>query len=190
MKITTFGSLIIKNEKMKKIFLALAITFSLNAAIAQANLKFGHVNYTKVTDSIPSKLSADKEMQQFITDGQNTIQELQTMLQRDYETYMAKRDSLSPLSREIKEKNLTEQQAILENKQTTLQSDLEVYDSRLYKPIENNFKKAVKIVSQNHKLNYVFEEGSLLYLEGGLNITDEVKAELIKLEVTRLAGQN
>ncbi|MFK8038064.1 MAG: OmpH family outer membrane protein [Crocinitomicaceae bacterium] len=175
---------------MKKIFLALAVTFSLSSIIAQTNLKFGHVNYTDVTDSIPSKLAADKEMQQFIADGQKTIQELQTMLQRDYEVYMGKRDSLSPLSREIKEKNLTEQQAILENKQTTLQSDLEVYDNRLYKPIENNFKKAVKSVSQKYKLNYVFEEGSLLYLDGGLNITEEVKAELIKLEASRLSSQN
>lgn len=174
---------------MKKIFLALTVTFSLSSILAQANLKFGHVNYTEVTDSIPSKLAADKEMQQFITDGQNTIQELQTMLQRDYQAYMGGRDTLSPLSQEIKEKNLTEQQAILENKQTTLQSDLEVYDSRLYKPIEKNFKKAVKVVSQSHKLNYVFEEGSLLYLDGGLDITEEVKTELIKLEVTRLAAQ-
>ncbi len=173
---------------MKKIFLALIITFSLGSIVGQTNLKFGHVNYKKATDSIPTKLAADKEMQQFIEDGQKTIQELQTMLQRDYETYMVKRDSMSALRKEITEKNLQEQQAILENKQTTLQNDLEIYDGRLYKPIENNFKKAVKTISQKYKLNYVFEEGSLLYLEGGLDITEEVKQELIKLELARSAA--
>ncbi|MDX1349522.1 MAG: OmpH family outer membrane protein [Putridiphycobacter sp.] len=172
---------------MKKIFLALVITFSISSIMAQTNLKFGHVDYAKVTDSIPTKLAADKEMKQFIEDGQRTIRELQTILQRDYEEYMAKRDSMSALMREIKEKNFMEQQQVLENKQQTLQNDLEIYDNRLYKPIENNFKKAVKTVSLKYKLNYVFEVGSLLYLEGGIDITEEVKQELIRLEALRTA---
>ena len=173
---------------MKKIFLALVITFSLSSIRAQTNIKIGHVDYAKVTDSIPTKLAADKEMKLFIDEGQKTIKELQTMLQRDYEVYMGARDTLSSLSREIKEKNLNEQQAILENKQTTLQNDLEIYDNRLYKPIEKNFKKAVKTVSQKHKLNYVFEVGSMLYLEGGQDITQEVKVELIRLEALRASA--
>ena len=175
---------------MKKIFLALVIAFSFSSIMAQSNVKLGHVDYAKVTDSIPSKLKADKEMKQFIDEGQKTIQELQTMLQRDYEKYMGARDSLSSLSREIKEKNLNEQQAILENKQTTLQNDLEIFDNRLYKPIEKNFKKAVKTISQKHKLNYVFEVSSMLYSDGGLDITAEVKQELIRLESLRLAPKN
>jgi len=173
---------------MKKIILALAITFSLSSLIAQSNVKLGHVDYSKVTDSIPSKLAADKEMKQFIDDGQKTIQELQTMLQRDYEIYIAKRDSLSPLMREIKEKNPNEQQAILEQKQQTLQKDLEVYNARLYEPIEKNFKKAVKTISLKYKLNYVFDVSSMLFNDGGLDITKEVKAELIRLEAARIAN--
>jgi len=172
---------------MKKIFLALVITFSLSSIMAQTNLKFGHVDYAKVTDSIPTKLAADKEMQQFIADGQKTIQELQTMLQRDVDVYRRDLDSMSALRREITEKNLQEQQAILENKQTTLQSDLEIYDSRLYKPIEKSFKEAVKNVSKKYKLNYVFDVSTMLFYEGGLDITKEVKQELIKLEATRTA---
>ena len=174
---------------MKKIFLTLAIIFSLSTLLAQSSVKFGHVDYKKATDSIPSKLQADRDMKQFIEEGQKTIQELQTILQQDYEKYIAERDSMSALRREITEKNLQEQQANLEYKQTALQNDLEVYDTRYYKPIEENFKKAVSTVSKKYKLNYVFDVSTMQYHDGGLDITEEVKQELLRLETARTTGQ-
>ncbi|MFD1551938.1 hypothetical protein DNU06_01435 [Putridiphycobacter roseus] len=171
---------------MKKIFLAFTFLIGLTTAFAQSNLKFAHVDYANVVDSLPSKLAADKEMKTFIDDSQKTLQELQTLLERDYEIYMAAKDSLSAISKEIKERKLTEQQMDLQRKQERTQQDLETYNERLYTPIEKSFKKAVKTVSQKYKLNYVFETGSLLYLEGGMDISAEVKTEIIRLEKIRL----
>lgn len=171
---------------MKKIFLALTLLIGFTTAHAQGSLKFAHVDYAKVVDSLPSKLAADKEMKTFIDDSQKTLQELQTLLERDYEKYMGAKDTLSKISKEIKERKLTEQQMDLQRKQERTQQDLETYNERLYTPIEKSFKKAVKTISQKHKLNYVFETGSLLYLEGGMDISAEVKAEIIRLEKIRL----
>ena len=173
---------------MKKIILALTLLVGLNSSIAQTNVKIGHVDYQSVIDSIPSKLNADKEMKDFIDDGQKTIEELQTLFQRDYEVYMGTRDSLSQMIREIKEKNLSEQQQIITMKQESLQNDLQIINERLYTPIEKSFKAAVKTVSEKYKLNYVLEISSLMYQNGGLDITKEVKTELIKLETTRAAN--
>jgi len=171
---------------MKKIFLAFTFIIGLTAAFAQNNLKFAHVDYAKVVDSLPSKMAADKEMKTFIDDSQKTLQELQTLLERDYQNYMAAKDTLSKISQEIKERKLTEQQMDLQKKQERTQQDLEIYNERLYTPIEKSFTKAVKTVSQKYKLNYVFETSSLLYLDGGMDISAEVKAEIIRLEKIRL----
>jgi Skp family chaperone for outer membrane proteins len=58
----------------------------------------------------------------------------------------------------------------------------------LMKPIEDNLQKAINIVSEKHKLNYVFEKTSLVYINGGLDLTAEIKAELLKLENARMAN--
>ncbi len=173
---------------MKKIILALSLLVGLNSAIAQTP-KFGHVNYQIVVDSIPTKLKADQDMQFFIENGQKKIEELQSLFQKDYEAYIAERETFSAMIREVKEKNLGEDQQNIAVVQERLQQDLQVFNERLYTPIENNFKEAVKIVSEKHKLNYVFEASTLMYQNGGLDITIEVKKELIKLEEERLASE-
>ena len=160
----------------------------MSASFAQSNAKFAYVEYQAMTDSVPSKVQADKEMNSFVEEGQKTIEELQTMLQRDYDLYMGARDSLSEFMIERKEKDLQEQQQIIQLKQQSLQEDLQTYNDRLYAPIEKSLKAAVKIVSEKHKINYVFEKSSLMYVSGGMDITEEVKAELLIIEKARMAS--
>jgi len=62
-----------------------------------------------------------------------------------------------------------------------------VLNQRLYQPLEENLTKAVKTVADKNKLNYILEASGLLYVNGGLDLTKEVKAELRKLEAARVA---
>ncbi len=174
---------------MRKLFLAITLLLGLNAVYAQGNLKFAIVDYQKIVDSLPSKIQADAEMKAFIEEGSKTIEELQTILEREYTEYAEGADTLSKFQKERIEKDLREQQEIIQLKQQSLQQDLEVYNDRFYTPIEENFKKAVKIVSTKHKLNYVMEKSTLLYSNGGMDITAEVKTELLRLETARLAEE-
>lgn len=177
---------------MKKIiFILLAVISSLSfQANAQSNLRIGHIDYEKLLENLPSKLQADKEFEAIVNDGQKEIEELQIALEDSYEKYMAAKDSLSPIVQEMREKKLMEQQQIIQMKSQSLQSDIEILTTRFYAPIEDNVKKAVAIVAKKHNLNYVLETTSLLYSEGGFDITEEVKIELIKLEDARLAAGN
>lgn len=178
----------IKKQKMKKILLALTLIIGLTTTFAQNNLKFAHFNYKTVTDSLFTKLQADAEINSFAEGRSKTIQELQTIFERDYNFYMTQRDSLSKFSQEMKEKALQEQQEIIQLKQETFQNDLQIYNERYYAPIEKNLKKAIEIVAKKNSLNYVFEETTLMFVDGGLDLTEQIKIELIGLEKARLAA--
>jgi Skp family chaperone for outer membrane proteins len=49
-------------------------------------------------------------------------------------------------------------------------------------------QKSVEIVSDRKKLNYVIDESTTLYYKGGMDITNEVIIELLRLdaEATKL----
>lgn len=176
-------------NKMSKRLLIIAIAiFGFGVFNSQAQTaKLGHVDYAKVLDSLPTKVAADADIQTFLADGQKTIADMQAQLEKDYGVYMAEQEGLSPLIREMKEKSLQEQQQLLQYKQESLEADLKVLNERLYKPLEKNLSKAVKAVADKNKLNYILEASSLLYVNGGLDLTQEVKAELRKLEAVRVS---
>lgn len=172
---------------MKRIIIIIIAIFGLGVfnSNAQSNLKFAHVDYVKVIDSLPSKITADKDLQSFLDNGQKTLEEMQISFEEEYQKYLAEKDSISPLMQEIREKNLMEQQQLIQYKSETLEGDLQTLNNRLYKPIEDNFNLAVKNIAQKYKLNYILEVNSILYVDGGLDLTKEVKAEVIRLEAIR-----
>ena len=176
-------------NKMSKRLLIIAIAiFGFGVFNSQAqSVKIGHVDYVKVLDSLPTKMQADSDMQIFLADGQKTIADMEAQLQNDYEVYMTEQETLSPLIREMKEKAIQEQQQLLQYKKESLEADLKILNERLYTPLEANLTKAVKLIADKNKLTYVLEASGLLYVNGGLDLTKEVKTELKKLEAVRMA---
>ena len=76
---------------------------------------------------------------------------------------------------------------MIEYKQQSLQQDLEILNDRLYGPIEDNLVKAIEIVAARHKVTYMLEKSNMLYVDpaGGLDLTNEVRIELVRLEKER-----
>ena len=59
-------------------------------------------------------------------------------------------------------------------------------NGELNKPILARVQKAVEIVSDRKKINYVLDESSTLYFKGGMDITAEVLVELLILDVAAM----
>jgi Skp family chaperone for outer membrane proteins len=59
---------------------------------------------------------------------------------------------------------------------------MQILSQELNKPILDRVQKAVEIVSERKKLNYVIDETVTLYFKGGMDITGEVLSELLKLD--------
>ena len=169
---------------MRNIFL-IATLFTLCAFNTNAqDAKLAHVDYLDVIDSLPSKLTADREIQKFLDDGQKTITDMELELENQINVYLAEKEALSAIMQELREKQIQEQSQIIEIKRQNLQQDLDILNARMYNPIEENLKKAIDIVAEKHNVTYVIDKSMLLYVNGGLDLTDEVEAAMLKMEAT------
>ncbi len=170
---------------MKKLILAIAIIFTFGAFNSNAqNVKIAYVDYLEVIDSLPSKLAADKQIEAFLMEGRKIIEEMQLQLEADAIALEGAKDSLDPFIYEMKYKNLLEQNEIIAYKNQSLEQDLQILNERLYTPIEENLTLAIENVAKKHKVTYILEANSLLYFdkETALDLTDEVEAEMLRLE--------
>lgn len=172
------------------------MTLTFFSSTAQGQMKIGYVDYVRAMDSIPSYLEAIRTLEYYVKSSQKTLEDMAIELERKVMAYEQSKDSLPTIIREMEYKNLEEQNQILMYKEQTFQQDLEVMKEKLLVPIDKSLKKAIEIVAVRNKVTYVLqydpEYGStgLLYVDKAtaLDLTNEVRAELIIIEKARLAG--
>ncbi|MFN5910547.1 MAG: OmpH family outer membrane protein [Bacteroidota bacterium] len=165
---------------MKKLILALLVVVSAGAALAQS--KVGHVNSQKLLDTLPSRKDAIEKLKQFENDGMKELQEMQKDLEAAYMKYEQAAPGMSPVIQKIEQEKIMKKEQSLQERQQSLQQEMQLYSQDLNKPILDRVQKAVEIVADRKKLNYVIDESVTLYFKGGTNITDEVVIELLRLD--------
>lgn len=165
---------------MKKWFYAFAVLFSMSTAMAQ--VKVAHVNSQKLLDTLPSRKEAMKKLQEFEVSGVNELKEMEADFNKALADYEKKRGDLSPMLIKIEEEKLMKKQQNIQDRQESLNQEMQIYSQELNKPILERVQKAVEIVSDRRKLNYVIDESVTLYFKGGTDITAEVVVELLRLD--------
>ncbi|MCT4561035.1 MAG: OmpH family outer membrane protein [Crocinitomicaceae bacterium] len=165
---------------MKKVLLALLVVFGATSLMAQQ--KFGHVNSQELLDSLPSRKAAIKKLQEFEAAGYAELQEMDSDLQRAYAKYQKDLPTMSPVIQKIEEEKLMKKQQALQEREQSLQIELQAYNQELNAPILDRVQRAVKIVAERKKLAYVLDETTTLYFAGGTDLTAEVMVELMRLD--------
>ncbi len=165
---------------MKKLLLALAVMFSMGTVMAQS--KVAHVNSQKLLDTLQSRRDAMNQLKEFEANGVKELQEMEA----DFNTALAKyekdRPNMSPTLIKFEEEKLMKKQQGIQDRETSLNQEMQIYSQELNKPILERVQKAVEIVSDRKKLNYVIDESVTLYFKGGTDITAEVIVELLRLD--------
>ena len=169
---------------MKKTILFITLMFS--ALSASAQMKLAHVNSQQLLDTMPSRKDALEKLRKFEQDGYLELQEIQKDLESAYKRYEQNKGAMSPVILKIEEEKIMKKQQGLEDRQTALQQEMQIYTQELNKPILARVQKAVEIVSDRKKINYVLDESSTLYFKGGMDITAEVLVELLILDVAAM----
>lgn len=165
---------------MKKLLLALAVMFSVGTVMAQS--KVAHVNSQKLLDTLPSRKVAMTKLQDFETNGVKELQEMEADFNAALAKYEKDRPGMTPMLIKIEEEKLMKKQQNLQDREQALNQEMQIYSQELNKPILERVQKAVEIVSDRKKLNYVIDESVTLYFKGGMDITSEVIVELLRLD--------
>jgi outer membrane protein len=165
---------------MKKIILIALAVFSLNTIKAQT--KIAHVNSQNLLDTMPSRKIAIKQLQEFEAAGMKELQEMEADFQKAYQKYAAEQGTLSPVMRQYEEERLQKKQYALQAREQELQTQMQNLSGELNAPILKRVQKAVDIVAERKKFNYVIDESVTLFFKGGTDITSEVLVELLRLD--------
>lgn len=165
---------------MKKLLLIVIAVFSLSSLMAQS--KVAHVNSQKLLDTMPSRKLAMSNLAELEKAYYGELKEMEEDLQKVYKIYTEKADAMPPVARQVEEEKIQRKQAALQQREQEVQQELSNKAAAMNEPILERVKKAVEIVSDRKKINYVINEEATLYFKGGMDITNEVITELLKLD--------
>ena len=167
---------------MKKGFIVVMIALLAfgGSAMAQKNIKLGHINSNDLMQIMPGRDSAQAALQKEVEDLQAEFATMQKEYESKVNEYMAKRDQLSELIRKTKESDLQAMGARIEEFQTNAQKLLEERQEELLKPIVDRAKKAIEEVGKENGYTYIFDAGvgAVLYSQDSDDIMPLVKKKL------------
>lgn len=164
---------------MKNVLLGLFVAIGFSTF---AQVKIGHVDSQKLLDTLPSRDIAIKKLDSMKTAGMQELQLMDADFQKAYQDYINTQAGKSPAERQIIEGRLMQKQQMLEATQASLEEGLQIMSEELNKPILDRVEKAIEIVADRKKLNYVIDVSATLYSKGGIDITNEVIVELLLLD--------
>jgi Skp family chaperone for outer membrane proteins len=108
---------------------------------------------------------------------------MQKAFESAYKIWIDGQASMPPMIKENEQNKLMRMQQNLETRQAELEQELKVYSEQLNQPILDRVQKAIEIVAERKKLNYVLDQSSMtMYYKGGMDITNEVIVELLILD--------
>ena len=164
---------------MKYILIALTIITSVNSF---TQTKMGHVNSQVLLDTLESRKQALKKLEAYKSEGMKELQEMNKAFEAAYVIFQQKEKDLSPVLLKMEQEKLGRKQQELEARQQELEKGLQIYNEELNKPILDRITKAIEIVADRKKINYIIDESATLYSKGGIDCTAEVMIELLRLD--------
>ncbi len=147
-----------------------------------AQMKIAHVNSQSLLDSLPSYLKAESDLKKFQDDGVAELSVLEKQINDAYVRLDGIKGDLTPTMLKIEQEKIMGLEQRYQQTQSLLQQQLQTLANEYNQPILDRLQKAVEIVADRKKVNYVLDVSKLLYSKTGIDITMEVKAELARLD--------
>jgi outer membrane protein len=165
---------------MNKLFFTLLLVVFAGSAFGQQ--KIGHVNSQKLLDTLPSRKVAIEKLKAFEIAGSKELEEMQMDLEKAYAVYQKNQAGMSPVIQQIEEEKIMKKQQALQDREQSLQREMQAVSQDLNTPILDRVQRAVRIVADRKKVSYVIDESVTLYFAGGMDLTQEVVVELLRLD--------
>ena len=165
---------------MKRVLLILVLI--MGGVSANAQTKVAHINSQKLLGTLQSRKDAMTKLKKFEEEGVVELQEMNKSFETAYIRYQQNEKDWSPVIQKMEQEKLMKKQQALETRQQELEQQMQIYGQELNKPILELVQSAVNNVAESKKISYVLDETVTLYFQGGMDITNEVMSELLKLE--------
>lgn len=167
---------------MKKILIAIVACLFLcgGNAMAQKNIKLGHINSNDLMQIMPGRDSAQAILQQEVSGLEEQLKSMQAEMEKRYNDYMEKQSGWTELIRNTKQRELQDMGTRIQEFQENAQKQLQQREQDLLKPIIDRAKKAISDVAAEGGYTYILDSGTaaVLYSQDSDDIMPLVKKKL------------
>lgn len=166
-------------KRVIKLTLVVAMVMASSALFAQ---KLGRINLQELITAMPEYTQMQTNMEAYSKDLRDNLETIQVELNNKYNDYQKNKDTYSDVTRQLKEKELTDLQSRLSEYYDTAQTELNKKQQELMDPIIKKAQEAIKKVAETEGYLSVFDTSipSMVYYNE-TQMTDlmaEVKKEL------------
>ncbi len=165
---------------MKKIvsLLLICLILSISELSAQA-LKFGHIDFQQVLQTMPERMDAEKALTKLAADLQTEMTKIQKELTDKSKEFIAQQNTLTGAVRVAKEDEINSLNQRVQNFPQKAQENISSEEARRMQPIVEKLNKAIADVAKEKGLLYVFDIKSVLYhSDQSIDISAPVKVKL------------
>lgn len=149
-------------------------------AVAQKNIKLGHINSNDLMQIMPGRDSAQTVLQKEVQDLEATLETMQAEMEKRYNEYMEAQAGWTELIRNTKQREIQDMGARIQEFRENAQKQLQERESTLLKPIIDRAKKAIEDVAREGGYTYILDAGTaaVLYSQDSDDIMPLVKKKL------------
>jgi outer membrane protein len=168
-----------KIRSMKKIIFVLLFFIGLfTGTKSTAQTKLAVVSADEIFAAMPEVLKADSLIAAYQQALAEMYQQQQTDLNEAYAKFVKDSARMTPAVKEARRKDLQDRITDLQNKEQTLNKDLETEKERQLKPIREKMLKAIQEVAKENGFTHVAYKEQLIVFPAMDDITDKVKKKL------------
>ena len=172
---------------MKKLTTIIAIVFLSTACLLHGQ-KIGHVNLDSLISLMPEFKAAKEKSEGKLKSLESFLMNLKSEYDQKVQKAQADYNNMSDIERKNIEEELAGMQQRIQARQTEAQSEYQVYNNNMLKPIYDKAKKAIEKVAKSNSYKYIFDTtaGNVLYSESSDDVIQLVKKELDSMPAVKL----
>lgn len=150
---------------MKKVLILIVLfAAGITSQVKAQALKFGHIDIQQLIQVMPERQAAIDAMEKETNELEGMLGTMQDELQKMYQEYATKRDSMSDLVRQAKEEDITAKQQRIETFRQQADQQLQTKQQQLMKPIFDKADSTISVVAKEQSLIYVFDVSTRVVL--------------------------
>jgi outer membrane protein len=163
------------------IFLAGLLSLSM-ISFSQTTLKIGHVDLTKIMESLPERDTAAAILQRETREVQSTYDEITVVYNKLLDDYDKGKSTFSEIIRKTKETELLDKEKRIQEFEQNAQTNLQKRNSELVQPILDKVLKAVDKVAAENGFTYILDvsKGSVIYTSKDSQNINELVLKMLK----------
>lgn len=169
---------------MKKVKLAIAVAtmMMLFAGTTIAQTTIAYVDADALIQDMAEYKKANIDLETYAKQLEAQLKQEQEKFQKEYQMVLdsVQKGIITPLQQKQAEARLQTKQQTLQFKSQDAQNKIAAKEMELFKPINDKFNTALKEVATADGYTYILDKKMFLYLDGGIDATEKVKAKLLQ----------